>query len=333
MLEAIWKPLSIKNLTLQNRIVYPPMATETANKSGQPSEKTFENYQKMAMSQVGLLIVEHHYISKQGQLSPGQLSISQDSDITSEQELVKQIHDQKVPCALQINHAGSGRLEAMGGECYGCSPVQNPSSKRCPIELSSKDIVALITSFGNASLRAKKAGYDLVEIHSAHGYLSSQFLSPLTNHRKDQYGGSIQHRMRFLLEVVEEVKGQVGEDFPLMVRLGVSDNPPGTLIYPGGLSIEDSLVVAKELEKQKIDILDISGGLCGSRPPSISGEAYYLPFCEFLKPNLRIPIIYTAGVTSLKTAEKILLDGSADLVGIGRKLMTSPDLIIKEKNK
>jgi NADPH2 dehydrogenase len=333
MLEAIWQPLSIKNLTLPNRIVYPPIATETANDLGHPTEKTFANYQKMAASQVGLLIVEHHYISKLGQLSPGQLSISQDSDIDGEKKLVEVIHQSGVICALQINHAGSGRLPSMGEDSVGVSAVQNTSSKRIPEELSTVGIAEIITSFGNAAKRAKMAGYDLVEIHSAHGYLSSQFLSPVTNHRKDQYGGSIQNRMRFLLEVVEEVKGRVGEDYPLMVRLGVSDNPPDTILYPQGLTIQEGLAVSKELARQKVDILDISGGLCGSRPAGVNGEAYYLAFSKFLKPNLTIPTIYTAGVTSLGTAEKILGDQDADLVGIGRKLIISPDLIIKEKKR
>jgi 2,4-dienoyl-CoA reductase-like NADH-dependent reductase (Old Yellow Enzyme family) len=331
MLEEIWKPLSVKNLTLANRIVYPPIATDSANDLGHPSKQTFSNYSKMADSQVGLLIVEHHYVSKLGQLSPKQLSISSDSDIPGEQELTTNIHQKGILCALQINHAGSGRFEVMGKECVGVSVVQNPTSKRIPTELSAKDIADIITSFGTSALRAKMAGYDLVEIHSAHGYLSSQFLSPITNQRKDQYGGSILHRMRFLLEVVEEVKGKVGEDYPLMVRLGASDNPPGVMLYPNGLTVDDSLIVAKELVRQKIDILDISGGLCGSRPAGIEGEAYFIDFSKYLKPHLSIPLLYTAGVTSLATAESILKNKTADLVGIGRKLTTSPDLIIKEK--
>lgn len=332
MLEAIWKPLSIKNLTLPNRIVYPPIATETANDSGHPTEKTVDNYKKMAGSQVGLLIVEHHYISKLGQLSPGQLSISHDSDIDGERNLVDTIHQSGVLCALQINHAGSGRLLSMGEDSCGCSAITNPITKRIPQELSTAGIAEIVCCFGNAAKRAKKAGYDFIEIHSAHGYLSSQFLSPVTNHRKDQYGGSIQNRMRFLLEVIEEVRGQVG-DHPLMVRLGVSDNPPDVLLYPEGLTIQEGLAVSKELAKQKIDVLDISGGLCGSRPAGVNGEAYFLAFSKFLKPYLPIPTIYTAGVTNLTTAEKIILDQDADLVGIGRKLTTSPDLIIKEKKR
>lgn len=333
MLEMIWKPLPIKNLTLPNRIVYPPIATETADEEGHPTEKTYINYQKMARSQVGLLIVEHHYVSPLGQLSPGQLSISKDSDIDGEIKLVEMIHEKGMICALQISHAGSGRLPSMGDNSEGVSAVANPNTKRIPEELTKSGIESVITSFGQAAKRAKKAGYDMVEIHSAHGYLGSQFLSPVTNQRKDHYGGSINNRMRFLLEVVEEVKGQVGEDFPLMVRLGVSDNPPGHIIHPQGLTVEESLIVAKELEKQKMDILDISGGICGSRPASVEGEAYYIAFSEYLRPNLSIPTIYTAGVTSLHTAEEILRNKAADLVGIGRKLMTSPDLIIKEKNK
>jgi NADPH2 dehydrogenase len=333
MFEEIWKPLAIKHLTMPNRIVYPPIATESADESGHPTQQTFDHYKKMAQSQVGLLIVEHHYVSKIGQLSPNQLSISTDSDIAPEAELVKIIHQSGGLCALQINHAGSGRLPVMGDESVGVSAIVNPTSKKIPLELSIKEIAEIITMFGKSALRAKHAGYDLVEIHSAHGYLSSQFLSPVTNQRKDQYGGSIQNRMRFLLEVIEEVKGQVGEDYPLMVRLGVSDNPPGTMLYPNGLTIQESLLVAKELSRQKIDILDISGGLCGSRPAGFEGEAYYLAFSEYLRPQLTIPTIYTAGVTKLTTAEEILYNKTADLVGMGRKLTSTPDLIIKEKKR
>jgi len=330
MYTEIWKPFEIKGITLQNRIVLPPMATESSTEDGSVSEQTINHYKKIAGSGVGLLIVEHHYIDKMGQFSPHQLSIGKDANLPEERLLVLTIHHAGVPCALQINHAGSNRLNSMGHESVGVSAIPHPTSKITPAELQTNEIHEIIRMFGSSAKRAKECCYDMVEIHSAHGYLSSQFLSPLTNHRKDKYGGSILNRMRFLIEVVEEVKSMVGDDYPLLVRLGVSDNPPGIMLHPDGLTLEDSLQVTKELVNQKIDILDISGGMCGSRPASVEGEAYYLPFSEYLKPKIKIPTIYTAGVTSLETAERIRKDDLADLIGIGRKLIATPDLIKKE---
>ncbi len=199
--------------------------------------------------------------------------------------------------------------------------------------MTKKDITDVVRAFGQAGRRAKAAGYDLVEIHCAHGYLLSQFLSPLTNQRRDKYGGTLLKRMLLPLEVLEEVRSQVGEDFPVMVRLGLADNPPAKTLYPGGLPVEEGLVAARALEQAGSAILDLSAGICGSRPAGVSGEAYYLPFAQACSQAVKLPLICTGGVTLAQTAEHIVASGTAALVGVGRALAADRSWVEKARKE
>jgi 2,4-dienoyl-CoA reductase-like NADH-dependent reductase (Old Yellow Enzyme family) len=186
-------------------------------------------------------------------------------------------------------------------------------------------------AFGLAAARGKAAGYDLVEIHCAHGYLLSQFLSPLTNQRQDQFGGTLDNRMRFLLETITAVRSSVGFAYPLMVRLGISDIHPNMTLHSDGLTLEEGIQVAQAVEKAGCDILDISGGLCGSRPAGLTGEAYFLPWLQALRPSVHVPLLITGGISRSETAAAIIANGDADLVGVGRSLVADPKWISKAK--
>jgi NADPH2 dehydrogenase len=331
-MTGIFTPLRVKHLKFENRIVMPPMATERSQPDGAVKAESVAYYGEMAARGMGLLIVEHNFIAPEGRASPGQMSIADDREIAGHQELTRIIHENGVLSALQVSHTGSNRLETVVGQCLGASPVAHPSSRLTPRELSAGEIAGIVTAFGMAASRGKQAGYDLVEIHSAHGYLLNQFLSPLTNRRGDRYGGSPANRRRLLMEAVEEARGKVGADYPLMVRLGLSDNPPGLDLYPGGLDLEEGVAAARAVVAAGIDILDISGGLCGSRPAGLEGEAYFLPWLQALRPAVRVHLILTGGIREPGTAAAVLLGGSVDLVGVGRALAADPQWMSKAKD-
>src|SRR5450830_993369 len=198
-------------------------------------------------------------------------------------------------------------------------------------EMSNSDIVAAIRAFGVAAARVQGAGYDFVEVHCAHGYLLGQFLSPLTNHRTDAYGGTPAARRRLLLGVVEEVRAAVHGDLPLMVRLGVADNPPTLQLYEGGLTIAEGVEAARALDDAGVAILDLSAGICGSRPAGLKGEAYYRPFAEAVSAAVRCHVVCTGGITQPQTAEVIIQSGAADLIGVARAIAADHDWVRKAR--
>jgi len=330
-MTTLFSPLEIKGIKLENRIVLPPMATERSQPDGAVKPESIAYYGEMAARGMGLLIVEHNFVAPDGRASPGQMSIADDRAIAGHRELARNIRKSNVRSALQVSHSGSNRQETVAGECLGPSPVAHPSSRLTPRELSAGEIAGIVSAFGRAAERGKQAGYDMVEIHCAHGYLLGQFLSPLTNRRGDRYGGNAANRRRLLMEVVEEAKGRVGADYPLMLRLGVSDNPPGMELFPGGLELEDGVAAARAVAGAGIDILDISGGMCGSRPAGLEGEAYFLPWMQALRPAVRVPLVLTGGVREPGTAAAVLQGGSTDLVGVGRALAADPQWVARAK--
>jgi len=176
-----------------------------------------------------------------------------------------------------------------------------------------------VEAFRAAALRAKTAGFDGVEIHSAHGYLLNQFLSPLSNKRTDEYGGDILGRIRIHLEVIKAVREEVGDNFPILLRMGACD------YREGGTSIEDSTAAAKAFEEAGVDILDISGGFCGYVNPTDNGQGYFSALTEAMKSTVSIPAILTGGVTNPDAAEQLLKDGKADLIGVGRAVYKDSD--------
>jgi 2,4-dienoyl-CoA reductase-like NADH-dependent reductase (Old Yellow Enzyme family) len=259
------------------------------------------------------------------------MSLASDTDVSGHAAITTAIHAAGALCSAQISHAGSNRRAEMPGRCLGPSAIENPVSHLVPEEMSNSDIVATIRAFGAAAARVQGAGYDFVEVHCAHGYLLGQFLSPLTNHRTDAYGGTPAGRRRLLLEVVEEVRAAVHGDLPLMVRLGVADNPPTLQLYEGGLTIAEGVEAARALDDAGVAILDLSAGICGSRPAGLTGEAYYRPFAEAVSAAVHCHVVCTGGITQPQTAEEIIQNGTADLVGVARAIAADHDWVRKAR--
>ncbi len=312
-------PLQIRNLHLSNRIVLPPMATSKADADGRISQDLLDYYdEKSRGGHVGLIITEHSYVCRQGIGHPGQLSAADDSVLDGYQSLAEVVHRNGSKIIAQINHAGSAaRQEVTGCEVVAPSAVTHPNSHDgvVPRALKTGEIQDLVRLFAKSAKMVQAAGFDGVEIHSAHGYLLNQFYSPLTNKRMDSYGGSLEMRIRIHLEVIRAVREQVGPDFAVLLRLGGSD------YQDGGSTIDDAVQAAQAFEAAGVDMLDISGGLCGFVVPELEGQGYFKAMTQAIRRAVSIPVILTGGITDAKAADDLISHGYADLVGIGRAML------------
>jgi 2,4-dienoyl-CoA reductase-like NADH-dependent reductase (Old Yellow Enzyme family) len=314
------KPLVAGNLHLKNRLVMPPMATAKSTELNNVSDELLEYYhEKSKGGHLGLIIVEHSYVSKEGRLRINQLSVSKDEDVESLKQLSQTIHENGSKCVMQINHGGDQVIDVGPNLPLSPSGVMNPPRETTPKIMTEEDIENVVTAFGRAAARVKAAGFDGVEIHSAHGYLLNQFYSPLTNKRIDSYGGSIQGRIKIHLDVIKAIRDQVGDDFPILLRLGASD------YTDGGTTIEDSIFAAAEFKKAGICILDVTGGMCRYSPKGLSGQGYFSSLTEAIREAVDIPVILTGGITEPEAAEALLKSGMTDLIGVGRAILNDSD--------
>lgn len=314
-------PLTIRCLHLKNRLVLPPIATAKCDDNGLVNEAILSYYdEKSRGGWLGLVIIEHSFITQQGRRRVNQISAASDEAIPGLRRLAKTIHGNGTPAIMQINHAGSAADPALTGlPAIGPSAVPNPSvpaaTASLPREMDAHDIEATIDAFRQAARRAKTAGFDGVEIHSAHGYLLNQFYSPLTNRRTDAYGGTLAERIRIHLDVIAAVRTEVGPEFPLLLRLGACD------YMPNGSETGDAVAACVAFAKAGVDMLDITGGLNGYVIPGVSEQGWFAPVSAAVRQAVSIPVILTGGITEAVTAERLLAEGKADLIGVGRAIM------------
>lgn len=316
-------PLETGKLPLHNRLVMPPMATSKADPDGSVSRALLDYYdEKSRGGAIGLVIIEHNYISPQGQNRAGQPSVASDAMIDGLSRLAAVIHANGCKTALQINHVGGAPGESIPGvERVAPSDLPLPFRPEGPSAraLTLDEIADIPVQFAAAARRTKAAGFDAVEIHSAHGYLLNQFFSPLTNHRTDEYGGDVHGRIKLHLEVIAAVREAVGDEYPVLLRLGAAD------YLEGGSRIEDSVVAAAAFEKAGVDMLDITGGLAGFMRPDHTEPGYFAELAEPIGEVVSIPVILTGGVTEPEQAEALLAAGKADLIGVGRAILKDSD--------
>jgi len=316
-LTGLSDPLKVKGLKLKNRIVMPPMNTDYATVNGAVTHKLIQHYTRRSKN-LGLLIIEHSYISKDGKLSKRQLGIYNDRLVPGLKQLASKVHKTGTPVIAQINHAGRRCTE----EVTGTKPVA-PSPTRKARKLQIKEIKAITEHFAAAAERAIKAGFDGVEIHGAHGFLLNQFYSPLTNKRNDKYGGSLEKRTKFPLEVVDNIKETIGEK-TLLYRIGAND------LNPKGTTTKDSQKFALKLQEAGVDTIDVSGGISGSRPESLQHtQGYFIPLAEQIKKSVHVPVIGVGGIIEPEYANKVVQEGKVDLVAVGRALLKDPDWATK----
>lgn len=284
-----------------------------SDQDGMVNDWHLVHYASRAVGQVGLIIVEATAITPQGRITRYDLGIWDDAHIPGLAKLVDLIHANGAKVGIQLAHAG--RKADVDGEIIAPSPLPFAEGYKCPSELSRQGISDLVAAFQQAAARAKQAGFDLLEIHAAHGYLLNQFLSPLTNKRTDEYGGSLANRYRLLAEVIAAVR-RVWSG-PLFVRISANEYDPA------GNSPDDYCVMATWMKEAGVDLIDCSsGGVVPMQPPVYPG--YQVPYAEAIRRKADIPTAAVGLITSGRQAEEILQNERADLVMLGRELLRDP---------
>lgn len=313
---------------LHNRMVKAPIHSETCV-DGYITEKTERHYEERTQGgRFGLVVVEHSFVRKDGMASPTQLSSSRDSDIEGLKRLCDIIHKNGSTAVLQISHAGCGASRTFTGmESVSASdisvtcgwPDAKPNPEK-PRPLTVNEIQALEEAYIQAAERGMKAGYDGINLHSAHAYMLDQFFSPITNKRMDAYNGyTIEGRTRIHMELIKGIRQVIGDQALFMLRLGGCD------YRPGGTTIEDAVEACKRFEKAGVDLLDISGGTCCFTRKGHNYPGYFGDISEAVKKAVHVPVLLTGGVKTVADAERLLQEGKADMIGVGRVITARPD--------
>jgi len=331
-LSHILSPITIKSLQLANRVVMPPMGTNLGNADGTVSAETIAYLKRRAKGGPGLIITEITGVHPLGVVAPNQLGAYDDCFIPGLKKLVAVGHDAGCRIAMQIHHAGRESFFLLNeGKAIGPSAVPSIVYRAAPREMTAEDIREVIAAFGAAAARGQAAGFDAVEIHCAHGYLLTQFLSALANQRTDQYGGStLKERSRFVIEVIEEVRQRVGPDFPLSVRISTEE------FIKGGYTPDDMQTILPDMVRAGADVIHASFGTHGSPGGITSAPPEYEPgfncwLARKVKDVVDVPVIAVGRFTDPTQADEVIARGDADLVAFGRQFLADPDFLIKAK--
>lgn len=334
-MAELFEGIMINGMALKNRSVRSATWTGLAEPGGRCGKKLMAFTQRLVRGEVGLIITGFAYVMPNGQALPRQLGIHDDAVLPGLRELTRRVHKAKGKIAMQIVHAGAQTVmrERKDHPVWGPSPVYDRVHRKTPKAMSQREIKETVQAFARAAGRVKRAGFDAVELHGAHGYLIAQFLSPATNKRKDKYGGPIENRARFLFEVYRAVRKSVGKDFPVLIKLNTKN------FVRGGQSERDALFVARKLDSLGIDAIELSGGVpaAGDMGPArakirkAKDEAYFLPIAKRIQKQVSVPIILVGGIRSFKVVDDILKTGAADLVSMARPLIREPHLIKRWK--
>lgn len=325
----IFSPIKIGNITLKNRIIR-SATWEGMCKEGIPTEKLIKLYEDLAENDIALIISGYTYVSKEGMQLPNKMGLDSDNNLDVFKSMTDRVHKKGGLIAVQLVHAGGQALRKSSGlQPIAPSAISFPTFQEVPKEMTKDDIKRVIESFALSAKRAKYAGFDCVQLHSAHGYLINQFLSPLTNKRKDEYGGSLENRFRFLKEVVLAIKSSVGQDYPLIIKLNGDD------FLEGGFSINESSKVSKMLEELGISFIEVSGGSAASPDKSpvrkdidnIDKEGYHCELSKKIKEAVSIPVGVVGGIRTFSLAEKIIETKTADAISLSRPLIREPHLV------
>jgi len=330
-MSHLFEPARIGSMALRNRFVRSATWEAMATLEGAVTPRLVDTIAALARGGVGLIISSHAYVSPEGQAGPGQIGAYKDELITGLKQMAAATHDHGAKILLQLAHAGYFAAQALTGippSAVSAAIRLDDIPRR---ELTVDSIHAVVQAFAAAASRAKAAGFDGVQIHSAHGYLFNQFLSPLFNQRTDEYGGTLQNRSRVHIETLRAVRQAVGADYPILIKLNGRDFAEGG----GGLELDDSVEAAALMESAGLDALELSSGMTkyarfGSARQSITNqkkEAYNQEEARVFKQRLKIPLILVGGIRSLPVAERLVAEGVCDFIAMSRPFIREPDLV------
>ena len=315
----LFAPFNIGGLAIMNRFMRSATYDGTADETGAVTERSLDLYRQLGKGHIGLVVTGHTYVSRSGQAGDGQYGIYSDVLVPGLRRLTAAVHEGGGKVAIQIAHAGinSNYLERQGIPALAVSATTE--TQRPHREMTEQDIMDIIGDFKAAARRAVDAGFDAVQLHGAHGYLMSQFLSPLTNYRKDGWGGTSGNRRRFQREVVKAVRGALPDGFPLLMKFGVKDD------QEGGLPIEEGLEAARQMAADGVNGIEVSGGI--GMTSVAKGEAYFRDRAAAVKHAVAVPVMAVAGIRTTAIAQAIVDSGDADMVSMSRPFIREPDLI------
>nr|MDO8082863.1 NAD(P)/FAD-dependent oxidoreductase [Candidatus Freyarchaeota archaeon] len=325
-MAKLFESVNIGNMELRNRLVMPPMGTNFAAEDGSVTQRSIDYYRERARGGVGFVIVEGAYVHPLGKGSNFQMSLTNDDKIPGLRKLAKAIQAEGAKVAIQLFHAGrQASSMILGTQPVSASNVPCQLVRETPRSLKIGEIKETIDAFGEAAGRVEDAGFDAVEIHAAHGYLINQFLSPLTNLRRDRYGVDFEGRSRFLLEIIQKIGEVVGEEFPIICRMNGND------YFEGGITLPEAKRIAEMVEEEGVDAIHVSGGIYDSEngeatAPMWIPRGFMVPLAQGIKKVVNIPVIAVGRINDVKLAEEIVKKGQADLVSMGRALITDPEL-------
>ncbi len=328
IIDELFRPLDVKGVRLPNRIVMPPMVTNIAEQDGSINDRVREYYAARAKGGAGLIIVEATYISPEARRFVSNIGIHEDRLISGLRTLTDAVHEAGARIAIQIWHAGRRAQPPITGLAAVAPSSIEGVDPWLPRELTVDGIRKAVEDHARAVRRARDAGFDLAEIHMAHGYLPNQFLSSFSNLRRDDYGGSLENRLRFPLEIMSEIRREVGDDYPIIVRI------PADEYMDGGLTLDESRIVSVRLQEAGAAVIHVTGGgpdsptmgQCGLRKsPAKTPNAFLRHLAAEIKPAVTVPVIAVGRLDDPELAAEVLANGEADLIAIGRGLLTDPE--------
>lgn len=330
--SRLFESTSLRNISLKNRFIWSATWQGRANFDGSTSPLQISSLLPAARGGAGMIIGEMAYVMKSAAAAPRQLGIYGDNHIPGLRRMADFVHKTGTPVILQLVHCGLMTSPILSGSTpLGPSVLETPDGS-VGKEMTQEDIREAVEAFSNAAIRAKEAGFEGVQIHGAHGWLLSQFLSPFFNKRTDEYGGSLENRSRIVREVVQKIRGAVGDDFAILVKINSDD------FLPGGFAVNEMIEVCSMLENDGIDAVELSGGTQGalvagnpdgSYSPVSKKGVYYLEAAKQYKERIKIPLILVGGIRTFEDADGLVMKGIADYVSMCRPLIREPDLIKK----
>ena len=333
-MSILFESAKIRGMEVRNRFVRSATYDGCADKHGYVSEKQIKLFSGLAEGGIGLIVTGITHVHPSGQISLYQNAIASDEFISGLQRLTAAVHDRGSKIAVQLFHAGRERakfLRPKDGEAIAPSFVQrDPYFSKSYRSMNEDEIWEVVHAFGDAAKRAREAGFDAVQVHAAHAYLLSEFLSPFTNRREDGWGGSLENRLRIHHEIYKDIRRKVGEDYPVLVKIGVQDG------FPDGLEFTEGKAAAARLAQWGYHALEISSGLRGkgyetaefrTKINKVEREAYFREWCKEIKSEVDVPVMMVGGLRTFELMEEVVQKGEADFVSLSRPFIREPGLV------
>lgn len=327
--SVLFTPIMIGTIELPNRFVRSATQDYMAGKDGAVTDREVELYRELARGEIGLIVTGHAYVNTSGQASPFQIGVYDDGMTAGLSRIADAVHEQGGRIFLQIAHAGRQTKPKLAGRTpLAPSAVYEPAFDVTPDPMTTDDIRDVIGDFIQAARRAKKAGFDGVQLHMAHGYLLSSFLSPHTNRRTDEWGGPLENRLRAAVEIAHGIRADLGNDYPLIVKLNSTD------LFEGGLCVEEGVEAAKVLAQNGVDGIEVSGGMTETGKGAIwkgilkeEDEGYFVDNAARIKRVVSVPVFGLGGLRTLSLMDRIVAHGKVDLVSMSRPFIRNPRLV------